>query len=135
MVVPLADAREFHAHDGAGQYWSLEKLKSFDEFVERRFPGSRRMAYYLMSIHEHLPPQARKFLKEVGWTKELELAKLARWDGAGLRLCNLVAQSASHAERGVQAGGREGADGAGNGTVNYLFQTVSEPDARHRASD
>jgi hypothetical protein len=33
-----------------------------------------------MSIHEHLPPQARKELKEVGWTKGLELAKLARRD-------------------------------------------------------
>ena len=26
---------------------------------ERRLPESRRKAYYLMSIHEHLPPQAR----------------------------------------------------------------------------
>jgi hypothetical protein len=42
----------------AGQYWRLETLKSFHEFLERRFPGSRRKAYYLMSIHEHLPPQA-----------------------------------------------------------------------------
>ena len=33
-----------------------------------------------MSIHEHLPPQARKELKEVGWTKGLELAKIARRD-------------------------------------------------------
>ena len=64
----------------AGQYWRLEDLKSFDEFLERRFPGSRRKAYYLMSIHEHLPPQARKQLKEVGWAKGLELAKLARRD-------------------------------------------------------
>src|SRR4029077_3747907 len=64
----------------AGQYWRLEKLKSFDEFLERRFPESRRKAYYLMSIHEHLPPQARKDLREVGWTKGLELAKLARRD-------------------------------------------------------
>src|ERR1039458_6559062 len=39
----------------AGQYWRLENLKSFDEFLERRFPESRRKAYYLMSIHEHLP--------------------------------------------------------------------------------
>jgi len=62
----------------AGQYWRLENLKSFDEFLERRFPESRRKAYYLMSIHEHLPPQARRELKEVGWTKGLELAKLAR---------------------------------------------------------
>jgi hypothetical protein len=64
----------------AGQYWRVENLKSFDEFLERRFPESRRKAYYLMSIHEHLPPQARKELKEVGWTKGLELAKLARRD-------------------------------------------------------
>ena len=64
----------------AGQYWRLEKLKSFDEFLEKRFPESRRKAYYLMSIHEHLPPQARRELKEVGWTKGLELAKLARRD-------------------------------------------------------
>ena len=47
-----------------GQYWRLEKLKSFDEFLERRFPESRRKAYYLMSIHEHLPAQARQELKE-----------------------------------------------------------------------
>jgi hypothetical protein len=65
----------------SGQYWRLENLKSFDEFLERRFPESRRKAYYLMSIHEHLPPQARKELKEIGWTKGRELVKLARRDG------------------------------------------------------
>jgi hypothetical protein len=62
----------------AGQYWRVEAEKSFDEFLARRFPESRRKAYNLMSIHEHLPPQARKELKEVGWTKGVELAKLAR---------------------------------------------------------
>jgi hypothetical protein len=65
----------------AGQYWRLENLKSFDEFLERRFPESRRKAYYLMSIHEYLPPQVRKDLKQVGWTKGRELAKLARAQG------------------------------------------------------
>jgi hypothetical protein len=64
----------------AGQYWRADNAKSFDEFLERRFPESRRKAYYLMSIHEHLPPQARKELKEVGWAKGLELAKIARRD-------------------------------------------------------
>ena len=64
----------------AGQYWKVENLASFDEFLERRFPESRRKAYYLMSIHEQLPPEVRKELKEVGWTKGLELAKLARRD-------------------------------------------------------
>jgi hypothetical protein len=64
----------------AGQYWRVEKLASFDDFLERRFPESRRKAYYLMSIHEHLPRQARKELKKVGWAKGVELAKLARRD-------------------------------------------------------
>jgi hypothetical protein len=65
----------------AGQYWRLENLGSFDDFLGRRFPESRRKAYYLMSIHEHLPPHARRELKQVGWSKGLELAKVARRDG------------------------------------------------------
>jgi len=65
----------------AGQYWRLENLKSFDEFLERRFPESRRKAYYLMSIHEHLPKPIRRELKQVGWTKAVELVKVARRDG------------------------------------------------------
>jgi hypothetical protein len=64
----------------AGQYWRVDNVKYFDEFLERRFSESRRKAYYLMSIHEHLPPQVRKELKEVGWSKGVELAKLARRD-------------------------------------------------------
>ena len=64
----------------AGQYWQVEKLKSFDEFLTRRFPESRRKAYYLMSIHEQLPRPARAELKEVGWSKAAELAKVARRD-------------------------------------------------------
>lgn len=64
----------------AGQYWRLERLKSFDEFLARRFPESRRKAYYLMSIHENLPPQARRQVKEIGWIKGLDLAKVARRD-------------------------------------------------------
>ena len=65
----------------AGQYWRLENLKCFDDFLQDRFPESRRKAYYLMSIHENLPPQVRKDLKLVGWTKVRELAKLARKQG------------------------------------------------------
>ena len=65
----------------AGQYWRLEKMKSFDEFLERRFPESRRKAFYLMAIFESVPPQARRQLKEIGWTKSLELAKVARKEG------------------------------------------------------
>jgi hypothetical protein len=65
----------------AGQYWRLENLKSFDEFLEKRFPESRRKAYYLMAIHEHLTRIPKKQLREVGWTKATELIKVARRDG------------------------------------------------------
>jgi len=65
----------------AGQYWRLDNLGSFDEFLERRFPGSRRKAYYLMAIHEHLPRIPKPELKMVGWTKATELVKVARRDG------------------------------------------------------
>ena len=65
----------------AGQYWRLDNLRSFDEFLERRFPDSRRKAYYLMAIHEHLPRIPKTELKLVGWTKAAELAKVARREG------------------------------------------------------
>jgi hypothetical protein len=65
----------------AGQYWRLDNLGSFDEFLERRFPGSRRKAYYLMAIHEHLPRIPKPELKLVGRTKAAELVKVARREG------------------------------------------------------
>jgi len=65
----------------SGQYWRLDNLRSFDEFLERRFPESRRKAYYLMTIHEHLPRIPKPELKLVGWTKAAELVKVARRDG------------------------------------------------------
>ena len=58
-----------------------DEAKSFDEFLEKCFPESRRKAYYLMAIHEHLPKQARKQLKLVGWSKASELVKVARSEG------------------------------------------------------
>src|SRR6266478_8361076 len=61
----------------AGQYWRLDNLKSFDQFLEKRFPDSRRKAYYLMAIHEHLPRIPRSDLKLVGWRKATELVKVA----------------------------------------------------------
>jgi hypothetical protein len=65
----------------AGQYWRLENLHSFDEFLEKRFPESRRKAYYLMAIHEHLPRIPKPELKQVGWSKAAELVKVARREG------------------------------------------------------
>lgn len=62
----------------AEQFWRIENMKSFDEFLEKRFPESRRKAYYLMAIHEQLPRQMHHALMEVGWTKARELLKVAR---------------------------------------------------------
>jgi hypothetical protein len=65
----------------AGQYWRVDNLKSFDEFLEKKSPESRRKAYYLMGIHEQLPRQIHRDLKEIGWTKATDLAKVAHREG------------------------------------------------------
>jgi len=64
----------------AGQYWRLDNLRSFDEYLERKVPESRRKAYYLMAIHEHLPKIPKPDLTFVGWSKATELVKVARRD-------------------------------------------------------
>src|SRR5258708_7146594 len=65
----------------AGQYWRVDNVRSFDEFLERKFPESRRKAYYLMAIHEQLHRIHKVELQQVGWAKATELAKVARRDG------------------------------------------------------
>jgi len=65
----------------AGQYWRLEQLKSFDEFLAKRFPESRRKAYYLMAIHENLTKVPKPQLKAIGWSKAVEMVKVARREG------------------------------------------------------
>jgi hypothetical protein len=62
------DERKFPATSLIGRFWVIAEAYGIG-------------VCYLMSIHEHLPPQARRELKEVGWTKGLELAKVARRDG------------------------------------------------------
>jgi len=59
----------------------LDKMKSFDHFLEKRFPESRRKAYYLMAIHENLTRVPKQQLREIGWTKATDLAKIARKEG------------------------------------------------------
>jgi hypothetical protein len=65
----------------AGQYWRIDNLKSFDEFLERKFPQSRRKAYYLMAVHERLARVPKRQLEQIGWTKARELVRVARVDG------------------------------------------------------
>jgi hypothetical protein len=61
-------------------YWRLG-YKSFEAYLEEKFPDSRRKAYYLMSIHDHLRQIPAPEIEELGWSKALELAKVARSEG------------------------------------------------------
>jgi len=81
--VRFVELGEYLCEVRSKQYWRLEKLKSFDEFLEKRFPDSRRKAYYLMAIHEHLPRISKPELRLMGWTKARELVKVARREGQG----------------------------------------------------
>jgi hypothetical protein len=62
------------------RYWRLG-YKSFEEFLEVKFPDSRRKAYYLMSIHDNLRQIPTEEIEVLGWSKALELAKVARNQG------------------------------------------------------
>jgi len=79
--VRFVDLGRYLCEVRAGQYWMLENLKSFDEFLEKRFPESRRKAYYLMAIHENLAKVPKPRLKAMGWSKAVEMVKVARRDG------------------------------------------------------
>jgi len=79
--VRFVELGEYLCEVRAKQYWRLERLKSFDEFLEKRFADSRRKAYYLMAIHEHLTRIPKHELQQVGWSKATELVKVARRDG------------------------------------------------------
>ena len=49
-------------------YWRLG-YKSFEAFLETKFPDSRRKAYYLMSIHDHLRQIPTPEIESLGWSK------------------------------------------------------------------
>src|ERR1700747_3254839 len=78
--VRFVELGEYLCEVRAKQYWRLEHLKSFDEFLEKHFPDSRRKAYYLMAIHETLTRISKHELQQVGWSKATELVKVARRD-------------------------------------------------------
>ena len=88
--VRFVELGEYLCEVRAKQYWKLENLKSFDEFLEKRFADSRRKAYYLMTIHEHLTRVPKPQLREMGWTKARELVKVARKDGPEFASCTWV---------------------------------------------
>jgi hypothetical protein len=88
--VRFVELGEYLCEVRAKQYWRLENLKSFEEFLEKRFADSRRKAYYLMTIHEHLTKVPKPQLQEMGWTKARELVKVVRRDGPEFSLCTWV---------------------------------------------
>jgi hypothetical protein len=61
-------------------YWRLD-YGSFEDFLGAKFPDSRRKAYYLMSIHDNLRQIPTEEIESLGWSKALELAKIARSEG------------------------------------------------------
>ena len=79
--VRFVELGEYLCEVRAKQYWRLDHLRSFDEFLEKRFADSRRKAYYLMAIHEKLTRIPKHELQQVGWSKATELVKVARKDG------------------------------------------------------
>jgi hypothetical protein len=79
--VRFVELGEYLCEVRAGQYWRLDNLRSFDEFLAKRFADSRRKAYYLMAIHEKLTRIPKHELRLVGWSKATELVKVARKDG------------------------------------------------------
>jgi hypothetical protein len=84
-----------HAYNGIEvRYWRLEKLRSFDKFLTRRFPESRRKGSPTHVNPRVLALPARKELKEMGSTKGLELAKSAG-GREGVLLCNPAVETSS----------------------------------------
>ena len=79
--VRFVELGEFLCEVRTKQYWRIDRLKSFNEFLEKRFPDSRRKAYYLMAIHEKLMRIPKNDLRRVGWSKATELVKIVQKEG------------------------------------------------------
>jgi|SRR5271165_1436066 len=125
--VRFVELGEYLCEVRAKQYWRLEKLNSFDEFLEKRFVDSRRKAYYLMAIHENLTRIPKHELQKVGWSKATELVKVVRRDGETLCLCNLVAQGQRDAQGRIQERSRTPPHRQRNGAVgNHVLQALQE---------
>ena len=108
----------------AKQYWRLEKLNSFDEFLAKRFPESRRKAYYLMTIHEHLTRAPKPRLQEIGGRRQ---GNLSRWR-AEMGRSSLVHPGCTRPttpEGTIQTRGGTAPYGRGNRALgDHLFQAL-----------
>src|SRR5260370_29511061 len=70
--VRFVELGEYLCEVRAKQYWRLEKLKSFDEFLEKRFVESRRKANYLIAVHDKLTRIPKHELQTEGGSKATE---------------------------------------------------------------
>jgi hypothetical protein len=55
--------------------------KSTEAYFVQKLPGSRRKANYLVSIHDQLRQTPAPEIEDLGWSKAMELAKVARSEG------------------------------------------------------
>ena len=82
----------------SGQYWRLEKLKSFDEF------GVAEESVLPDVNPRTLAPAGEERAKERGLGQKPGVGQTGAEGSAELRLCNLVAQGTSDVEGGLQKG-------------------------------
>ena len=116
----------------AGQYWRLDNLGSFDEFLERKFPESRRKAYYLMAIHEHLPRIREARTQAGGLDQGHGIGEGgAQGSASGFDCATWLHKAQDVAEGRVQAGSRSAPDGQGDRAVgDPLFQSCTRASCR-----
>ena len=112
----------------AGQYWRVDNLKSFDEFLEKKFPESATEGV-LPDGDPRAAAAADASRAETGGVDEGSGVSQSRAAGrAEVRLCNLVAQGAGAAKGRVQARGGTTSDRQGDGALgDALFQGLQEP--------
>ena len=130
----LSSFGEYLCEVRAKQYWRLENLKSFDEFLEKRFPESRRKAYYLMAIHENLTRIPKPSCGRSAGAKR----RNGQGSAAGMERNSIVQPGCtkrkkcrrrdSKRSRTASYGERDGALG------DDLLQAIQEPVAGRRAS-
>ena len=79
----------------AGQYWRVENLKSFDEFLARRFPESRRKAYYLEHFNSYYAP------KQLGCNLEAAIVRATRCQNRSRMICGVSSSRCTTAAESV----------------------------------
>ena len=107
-------------------------MKSFDEFLEKR-SESRRKGYYLMAIHEHFRKSLRVHLKQVGWSKATELAKVARRDGQHFDCATWLHRAHNYQKKNLSGKSKAPHRQRNRAVRNALFQSLQKSTGGDRA--